>query len=429
MLTSTATAEAIDLSDGFPQPDLRAAEAASRAGLATEQIERLPFDLSALENEGLFVNVDASGFTMLDRRLSWQALGITLPAGSPVAFRPPHCGLLPDRHRLALLRPAGRAHAALHRYSFRFTLTETLFETPAYRWIPWSAFEAFEQEFKAAQAALDLARQEVIDNHAAVRQEVIDTFVALAEDSAKRLAATGQDIPEGFREALVHGVSGLIPSPDALRERMVLRYRVGVILLGSEMLAEQRRAAEERLKLEAAEGGLRLQRQEQQVHERMLQEGLWAEQQRQRQQLEAEAEERRREAAIKERLRNLKIEAAKERLQEALSPIEEGAKQLHTAVFESATAIRTSLEKHGSLRGPAIGHVRKMARWFRLMNWNSDAQLEVLISDLEKLAKRPHAQRGAFRRPTKQVLDDIIQLCYADARALSEPRRLSALEV
>ena len=56
---------------------------------------------------------------------------------------------------------------------------------------------------------------------------------------------------------------------------------------------------------------------------------------------QAEEEERRREAAVKERLRQLKLEAARERLQEALSPLEEGARQLHAAVFEAATAIRS----------------------------------------------------------------------------------------
>ena len=60
---------------------------------------------------------------------------------------------------------------------------------------------------------------------------------------------------------------------------------------------------------------------------------------------------RRREAEVKERLRGLKLEAAKERLQETLSPIEEGAQQLHAAVFEAATAIRASLRKYGTLPG------------------------------------------------------------------------------
>src|SRR5919202_4535120 len=138
--------------------DQRAERAAGRVGVQAARVERLPFDLSVLEDEGLFVNVDARGFGMLDRRLDWHALGIALPRQSDLAFRPPRCGLLPDRYRLPLLRPAARAHAALHKYSYRFRLTETVFETPAYRWVPWRAFEAFEREFKAARAALEEAR-------------------------------------------------------------------------------------------------------------------------------------------------------------------------------------------------------------------------------------------------------------------------------
>jgi hypothetical protein len=104
----------------------RANRAAGRIGLTATDVERLPFDLSVLADEGLFVNVDAGGFGLLDRRLDWQALGVTLPRDSGLAFRPPRCGLLPDRYRLPLVRPAARAHAALHRYSYRFRLTETL---------------------------------------------------------------------------------------------------------------------------------------------------------------------------------------------------------------------------------------------------------------------------------------------------------------
>jgi hypothetical protein len=34
-----------------------------------------------------------------------------------------------------------------------------------------------------------------------------------------------------------------LPTPELLRQRLSLRYRVGVIQLGSEFLAEQRKAA------------------------------------------------------------------------------------------------------------------------------------------------------------------------------------------
>ncbi|HVC35156.1 MAG TPA: hypothetical protein VNL16_16710, partial [Chloroflexota bacterium] len=297
------------------QQDARAERAAQRAGVATPNVERLPFDLSALEDEGLFLNVDARGFGLLDRRLDWNTLGITLPRGSDVAFRPPRCGLLPDRYRLPLLRPAARAHAALHKYSYHFRLTETLFETPAFRWVPWRAFEAFEQEFQAARVALEAAKREVLDQYDAVREEVIATFLQLARDSARRLEATDHGIPEGFSDAVVRSVLAVLPSPDDLREKLALRYQVGVVLLGSEMIAEQRKAREERRKLDEAEFALRFEQQRQAARARLVQNELWAEEERIQCRRQAEEDERQREAAVKERLRNLRLEAAKEKLQ------------------------------------------------------------------------------------------------------------------
>ena len=137
----------------------RARRAAERSGRHTDEVERLPFDLSVLEEEGVFVNVDASGFGMLNRRLDWQALGIRLPEESDVAFHPPRCGVLPNRYRRPLITPAAQAHAALHKFSYQFRLTETLFETPAYRWVPWRAFQEFEASFDAATEHLEAAKQ------------------------------------------------------------------------------------------------------------------------------------------------------------------------------------------------------------------------------------------------------------------------------
>lgn len=425
-----AIVPAADEAEESPKgPGVRALRAAKRAGVEPSLVERLPFDLSALEDEGVFVNVDARGFGLLDRRLDWQSLGVSLPRGSDLAFRPPRCGLLPDRYRLPLLRPAAHAHTALNRYSYRFTLTETLFETPAYRWVPWSAFEAFEREFEAAKDALAAAKGEVLGRYEALREEVLQAFLRLAADSARRLEATGHVIPEGFGEAVARGVLAAMPGPDDLRDRLALEYRVGVVLLGSEMLAEQRRTREERGRLEEAEGALHLERERREARVRLAQEELWAEHERIRLRLRAEEDERRREAEVKERLRQLKLEAAKERLAESLSPLEEGAKQLHAAVYEAAAAIRESLHKNRHLPGASAKRARELARWFTLMNWQSDRQLEGLIAELEGLAGRPAGKRKRDPGAIDEVLGDIIALCYADARALAEPHRMSALEL
>lgn len=409
--------------------DRRVARAAGQLGRETADVERLLFDLSALEDQGVFVNVDARNFGLLDQRLDWRALGVTLPRTGDFAFRNPRHGLVPDRYRLPLLRPASQAHAVLHKYSHHFRLVETVFETSAWRWVPWTAWPEFERQFGLTQGRLRKALETYEANYDAVRETTLQTFRGLASDSARRLEATGQPIPADFEDAVVHEVLATQPCPDLLWERLSLRYRIGVMQLGSEFLAEQRKSAEERRRLQVIDSENRLEEHQQQIRQRVVQEELWVAQERNRRQLQAEDEERRREAAIKERLRQLKLEAARERLQEALSPLEEGAKQLHAAVFEAATAIRASLQKHQALHGSSAKKARELSRWFRLMDWQGDQQLEVLVRELEQLASMPTSKkRKRAPGPLDQVLGDIIALTYADAQALVEPNRMAALE-
>lgn len=406
----------------------RAADATSHA---PEEVERLPFDLSALEEEGAFVNVDASGFGMLNRRLDWQALGIRLPEGTDVSFHPPRCGVLPNRYRRPLMLPAAQAHAALHKYSYHFRLTETLFETPAYRWLTWRAFREFEEAFNIAQANLEAAKREVLNDYDAIRQEVLDTFAALGCDSANRLLATGIVVPADFHERIEAGVLDALPSENELREGLSLRFQVGVILLGSEMLREQRKVARERKVLEREQAARDLQAAQERVAADALQQQLWAERERVRLSLAAEADERRREAETKERIRQLKLEAARQKLEETLSPLQEGAMQLRASVYESAVAIHEALAKNDYLPGATARKAKGMAHWFRLMNFQSDAELENLVNRLEQLAATGAGKkkRTADNEQVKRVLDEIIELTYRDAKALAAPSRMGALEL
>lgn len=414
-----------------PIAELRAQRAAARTKKQTKDIEQLPFDLSALEEEGVFVNVDASGFGMLDRRIDWQALGIRLPKETDMAFHPPRCGVLPNRFRRPLLTPATQAHQALHKYSYQFRLTETLFETPAYRWIPWRAFSEFEAAFHAAVNNLNEARQTVLDNYDVIRSEVLETFTNLAADSAQRLLATGIVVEGDFGERLTNGVLDALPTEQELRHKLSLRYQVGVILLGSEMLREQRYALEERHRIERAEAKRDLARSEERTAAGIVQQQLWAEQESARIRLVAERDDLAREAAIKEHIRQLKLEAAREKLQETLSPLQEGAAQLRSVVYESALRMHEALSEKDYLPGATAKKARSMARWFRLMNFQSDDELEKLISNLERLAAKPdnRKKRMAESGHVKAVLDDIIELCYRDAQSLTEPSRMTALEL
>ncbi len=422
----------------FPQESIvvssgnhRAAVAAVRTDRRAEEIERLPFDLSALEEEGVFINVDATGFGILDRRLDWQALGVELPENTDVAFTPPRCGLLPNRFRRPLLTPVSQAHTALRKYSYHFRLTETLFETPAYRWVPWRAFTEFESAFNRACTNLNEARRKVLDQYDEVRQEVIAIFRQVTADSAQRLEATGATVPEDFENRVINSVLNAFPSEAELRSKLTLRFQVGVILLGSEMLREQRLAAEERRRIEQVESERRIEQLRVTAAEREIQQQMWAEQESARLKLAAEEEDRKRESEVKERIRRMKLDAAREKLQETLSPLQEGAAQLRAQIYESAVAMREALEKHDFLPGATAKKARNMTRWFRLMNFQSDAELDQLLNDLERLAAKPAGKnkRRASNAAVREALDNIIELCYRDAHELGQPNRLAALEL
>ncbi|MGE0132523.1 MAG: hypothetical protein AB7U82_30945 [Blastocatellales bacterium] len=411
--------------------DHRVSVAASHTNRDAREIERLPFDLSALEEEGVFINVDATGFGILDRRLDWQALGVKLPENTDVAFTPPRCGLLPNRFRRPLLTPVSQAHTALHKYSYHFRLTETLFETPAYRWVPWRAFTEFESAFNKACDNLNEARRKVLDQYDDIRREVIVTLRQVAADSAQRLEATGAIVPEDFEGRVISSVLSAFPTEDELRQKLALRFQVGVILLGSEMLREQRLAAEERRRVEQIEDERRVERLRVNAAERTIQRQMWSEQESLRLKLAAEEYERKREAEVKERIRHMKLDAAREKLQETLSPLQEGAAQLRAQIYESAVAMQEALEKHDFLPGATAKKARNLTRWFRLMNFQSDAELDQLLNNLERLAAKPTGKnkRRTSNASVKAVLDDIVQLCYRDAHAIGQPNRLAALEL
>lgn len=118
-------------------------DASVNLGISCGEVETMPFDLSALETEGIFLNIDCRGFSTLERQIEWKSLGVELPLEGAVRLSAPRAGLLPDVYRRKLMRAASQAHHALNKYSFRFTLCETVWGTSEYKWIPWNAFENF----------------------------------------------------------------------------------------------------------------------------------------------------------------------------------------------------------------------------------------------------------------------------------------------
>ncbi|MGC2236057.1 MAG: hypothetical protein WA584_07840 [Pyrinomonadaceae bacterium] len=393
--------------------------AAAHLGISKAEVETMPFDLTALEQSGIFLNIDATGFSVLSRQLDWQSLGIELPADKTVYLSPPRTGLLPDDYRKPLLRAASQAHNALCRYSFRFNLCETVLGSSEYRWIPYTAFEAFEKEFAAALETLARAKAAVVENYAEILETLRDTFQKLATDSADRLAATVKDEPfdrDGFIQTTVARAMAMIPTVPAIRDGMRIQMRPKVILLGSEMRAEQARVAKldlETLESSKAQTEIALEIQTNKDIAEIKVKSVY--------------EDEKREQELKERIRQIKIEAVKREVEAGLSPIKEGLDQLNNTIYEAAKEMAEKLNQAKFVSGGTAKKAREMYRWFKLMNFTGDAEIETVLAELNKIASRDAKTRTATEM--KEAVDQVILATSKRARKMLKTEQLDALEL
>ncbi len=392
--------------------------AAVNLGIGAEEIETMPFDLSALETEGIFLNIDASGFGALYRQLDWKTLGVELPEDAAVRVSPPRAGLLPDVFRRKLMRGASQAHNALNKYGFRFTLCETVWGTSEYKWIPWNAFELFEEDYKKACETLSKGKAEVLANYDEILLTMRESFVELAEDSAKRLEAT-LDTPfdrQEFISAVVAGACAMIPKRETIRDGLTITMKPKVIVLGSEMIAEQNRSRElnlETAKIEAEHSRVRLE----------LDTKIRIEQSK----VDDFKQERRREREVKERIRLMKIEAAKDAANEAISPIKEGLEQITAKLYEAAQEMAEKLTNADFVPGALAKRARQMCEWYELMNFTNDTSLEEVLTKLQTAAGRDAKVRSPAEM--RSALGDVMRATTIRSKRLLDEDRLSNLEI
>jgi hypothetical protein len=404
--------------DVLNRVDARKERAAVELGIAVNDVESLPFDLSTLESEGIFMNIDCRGFGSLVRQLEWKTLGVKLPDDAAVRVSPPRAGLLPDVYRNKLMRGAAQAHNALTKYGFRFTLCETVWGTSEYKWIPWTAFEQFEQAYYGACETLSNAKAEVLERYDDILEILQDNFYKLAEDSADRFQATTEEPFDRaeFISAVAAQAIGMVPTKEMISDGLVITMKPKVIVLGSEMIAELNLAR--RLALETAEVDAERTTLELEVDSKRRIEQL---------KVHEAAEETRREREVKERIRNMKIEAARREAEEAVSPVKEGFAQIAAKIFEAATEMSERMRDAKFVPGSLAKRARQMCEWYQLMNFTGDTSLEQVLSSLESAAGREVKQRSPEEMRT--ALSDLLRLTSVQSRKLLDEDRLSALEL
>ncbi|MEP6902845.1 MAG: hypothetical protein ABJA66_13920 [Actinomycetota bacterium] len=316
------------------------------------------------------------------------------------------------------MRASARAHHALDKYSFRFTLCESVWGTSEYKWIPWNAFENFEAEYKRSLETLSTAKAEVLANYDEIIITLRKSFADLAINSAKRLDAT-LEIPldrEEFIETVVAHAMGMIPTREMIRDGLTITMKPKVIVLGSEMLAEQKKAKTlnlENAKIEVAHSQVLLELDTKTRIEQLKITDFELEQKRERE--------------VKERIRQMKIEAARDAANEAVSPIKEGLDQLTAKIFEAAEEMANKLQSADFVPGALAKRARQMCEWYRLMNFTRDTSLEDVLKRLQDAAGTEAKLRS--RSEMQSALNDVLRSTSLQSKRLLDEDRLSALEI
>ena len=389
---------------------------AEKLGVEPERVELVRLQLAKLAEDGTLVDIDVIGLSRFTRRLSWEDLGVKPPAGKAIKFTPGQNGLVPNRYLAPMETAAHAARQALEDLSFDITGFQP------YRWVPFLAWKEWRRRFAAAEADLQKAKDAILADYDAIRDEMAQAFERMACDAAIRYRAVGQEIPDEWVESVVKRYLGAMPSREDV-EAVRLVWRPGMLVRDSQIQDELLEVSRIEAEREAIQARKHLELEE--IRSKQLQLSFVEETARRNAQEELEAKRRMREEAMRR---------YREQLKEMAFPFQEAWDQLRARVYDDAITIAESIKKNGYLRGKTAQRAVRMARTFRLLDSQDDAELAGLLDQLEKMATAPIPKRSRRRElaPINSVLDEISRLTHDSAlemRRRLEPSRFKALEI
>jgi hypothetical protein len=219
-----------------------------------------------------------------------------------------------------------------------------------------------------------------------------------------------------FIEAVVAQALNMVPTPEMIRDGLIITMKPKVIVLGSEMIAERNLARQlslETARVEAEHASVALELDSKRRIEEIRVEDF--------------ALERRREREVKERIREMKIEAARCEAEAAVSPIKEGLAQITAKICDAATEMAERLRDADFVSGALAKRARQMCEWYSLMNFTGDTSLDDVLARLKAVAGRDAKTRTPEEMRT--VLNDVLRATTIHSKRLLDEDRLSALEI
>lgn len=408
--------------------DQRRREAAERLGVVEDKVQLHRLELRQLRETGLLIDLDVRGISMFTVRADYAELGIGAEDVRAERLRAGTKDLFPGYSK-KLRSLEARARQNLDKHSH---------VVPAfgqYRWLPWTAYEAFQEQHQRILEELEAVKHEVLVRYDEIVEQNRTYFEQVALRAWRDLRAQfdgpnwvvvtkeGKEFlstdRNGFVEYIVQRALGKMPLPDEIKAGVQIDYKTSILYSEAEIEAEES-ALEQAL---AQQAQARLQRAQ-------AQQALFEID------LERRAAEQRAQARI-EAYRRAEMEHARQQLAEMGSPIQEALDGLRSNLYDAVSALLSGLRKHGGFRGQASTKAAELYAYWRRLNGDllQDDNLEQALADLDAEMKRYQGADKEFRDAQigdiEAQLTEIMTLTAESARKLRREgtSRAAALEL
>ncbi len=431
--TETVTEEVILVED-------RRRQHAERYGLEVDRVHAIQLDLQRLRELGTLVDIDIHGTSMFTGRATYAELGIPKNDLRRTRLKAGSKDLIPKLYIGRLRSLEVRFRQSLEKHSY------PIGAFGSYRWVPYTAYHKWREEWDALQVEWAELKQEILDHYDEFVDRLADDFRAIAGEAWAALrarspnavivlpdAAFEPDEYDEFVDYIVARAIAKLPSREAIEAGLYVDYRTALVLGQADIEADA--LARERLRQEREREAmeLRAEQEHQALELRQKQMAIW----------EKEQEARLRIAAEEAKLRAMheaELEHARQQMREMVSPFQEIFDQLRAQIHDNVMEILDSVRKLGYVHGKISNErIPGLVELFKLLNVHGDDELEAALQELQaRLSAAPPAGDSGKRdrvRDSESIaaqLQAIANLTLESAEAVKRslrPSRASVLEV
>ncbi len=364
-----AVADVATVSDTI---DARLASVAEVTGEDAGNIQQVRMDISKLLDQGLLIDIDLHGFSMLKASTSWEELGIRSDDKRRNRISRGQKNLAPTHYVNRLQSLDTRFRQVLDKYSFKVT------GFLPWRWLPLTAYTEWKKEHDELKVQLEAIKAEILAHWEEIEAENEEYFQAVARRAWKSYNTPDDEsvvrTPDGkvlagydaFEAHIVDAALAKMPTKGEIRTGIWADYRTGFLITPPEAQALQAQAEEAYARASKAQAEAHLAWQIERERGAEISEREWT----QRARLQA--------------IREAELEHARQQLQAITNPLDEVMESFRAQIYGAVISIAQSIQKNGHLRGKVAQQARGLKDLYELLaSATNDTELETALQSLQ----------------------------------------------